>query len=171
MGLSQGVTTGSSENKKITPQEQEYDTTGTFSGIKLGNDMNLDRSHQIKGRWEFAFENRSYTYDLNGVETETPGRQFSVSFLWGYNIDVMLNNELVPFVKLGYGVSTTDELGDAYHSVYGAGFYFVTQYLEVGAGIDREGMKFGGVRIDEETITGPSEENIVTYFSVNIRLY
>lgn len=171
MGLAQGTTTGTSENKEIVKPEQKYDTTGEFSSIRMGSDMNLDRAHQIKGRWEFAFEKREYTYDQNGVETKTPGRQFSISFLWGRNIDVMLNDELVPFVKLGYGVATTDELGDTYHSVYGAGFFFVTKYLEIGAGIDREGKKFGGVRLDEETITDPAEENIVTYMMLNIRLY
>lgn len=171
IGMAQGVTTGTSENKVIAKPTQEYDTTGTFSGIRLGSDMNLDRGHQIKGRWEFAYENRDYTYDLDGVETETPGRHFTVSFLWGHNIDFMLNNELVPFVKLGYGVSTTDELGDAYHSTVGAGITFVTEYLEIGVGIDREGKKFGGVRLDEETFSDPAEVNTATYMMLNIRLY
>ena len=171
MGFTQGNTTGTSENKIISKPTQEYDTDGSFTGIKLGADMNLDRAHQIKGRWEFAFENRNYTYDLDGVETETPGRQFSVSFLWGRNIDILLNDELVPFVKMGYGVSTTDELGDAYHSVFGLGFFYTTKYLEIGAGIDREGKKFGGVRIDEETVSDPSEVNIATYMMLNFRLY
>ena len=89
----------------------------------------------------------------------------------GRNIDFMLNNELVPFVKMGYGVSTTDELGDAYHSVFGLGIFYTTEYFEIGAGIDREGKKFGGVRIDEETVTEPSEKNIATYFMFNLRLY
>jgi hypothetical protein len=171
IGMTQGVTTGTSENNKISPLTEDYDTTGTFSAIKLGNDMNLDRAHQIKGRWEFTYEDRSYTYDLDGIETETTGRQLSIAFLWGYNIDVMLNYELVPFVKLGYGTSTTGEVGDAHHSIYGAGVYFVTKYLEIGAGIDREGKKFGGLRIDEETITDPHEESIATYMMLNIRLY
>lgn len=171
MGLSQGQTTGSSNNKQISKPRVDYDTTGEFSGIKLGSDMNLNRSHQIKGRWEFAFENRSYIYERNGVEITTPGRQFDIAFLWGANIDFMLNDELVPFVKIGYGVSTTDELGDAYHGIYGAGIYFITKHFEIGAGIDKEGKKFGGVRIDEETVTNPQEENVVSYINLNIRLY
>jgi hypothetical protein len=171
MGVSQGQTIGESTTKELSASEMTYDLAGEITAIKMGSDFNIDRAHRFKGRWEFSLEERAYTYEKDGLKEELGGHQYSASFLWGYNVDFMLNDELVPFVKIGYGVSNTDTIGEAYHGIYGVGVYFITKHFEIGAGIDREGKKPGGVRLDEETLTDPVEESFTSYVTLNIRLY
>jgi len=171
-GLSKGYSEGVSENHKITDARKEYAVSSEFSALRFGPDFNFDRRHQLKGRWEFSIDERAYTYTAKDrTEYEEKGNRFGVAFLWGANIDFLLNDEFVPFFKLGYGLSNTTKIDNAYDGVYGVGFYFVTRYFEIGAGVDMEHRDFGGPRFDYEIFKNSAESFSTSYINLNFRFY
>ena len=171
-GFSKGYNDGISKNKKLDDTKKEYDIKSEITGIRLGTDFNFDREHQLKGRWEFSFDERAYIYTANDdVENEEKGNRLGVAFLSGMNIDFLLNDEFVPFFKIGYGISNTSSISNAYDGVYGIGFYFVTKHFEIGAGIDVVHRDFGGFRFDHEIYKEAAESFNTSYINMNIRLY
>ncbi|MDQ1339179.1 MAG: hypothetical protein QG567_330 [Campylobacterota bacterium] len=172
-GLSKGYMQGESKNKKLDETTKAtYDVAADITSLRFGPDFNFDRAHQLKGRWEFTIDQRSYIYtDKNDIEYEKLGNRFGVAFLWGTNIDFLLNEEFVPFFKLGYGIANTSKIDETYDAVYGVGFYFVTKYFEVGAGYDVENRDFGGVRVNHEIFWDAYETFGTSYINLNFRLY
>lgn len=169
IGATRGYSEGTVRTKELTKTREDYQANADISGLKFGSDLNLNRSHQLKGRWEYALEKRLYTYEKNDVQYDAEGYHLGIAFLWGYNLDFMLNDEFVPFFKLGYGLSNSTEVEDSYEAVYGIGFHFITKYFELGGGVDRENVEYGGVRFYPDLFKESATTGVNAYINLNIR--
>lgn len=166
--------TGTGENRSdLSGGLSTLDQTSEITGFHMGGEFRFERYRNFKGRWELSYDNRVMTVeDASGTEYESKGYRAGAAYSWGYALDTMLNDEIVPFFKLGYGISKMDGgLEKGYDTLLGLGVYYITQYVEVGLGIDQEGRNYEGWRFNPEWFGHTRETNLLPYVTVNIRLY
>jgi hypothetical protein len=91
------------------------------------------------------------------------------SFLWGRNLDFLLNDEFIVFAKVGLGYGRSDLLDDHYDGVYGIGVQFVTKNFIISMGVDKENRNYGGWALSLEPFYKSVDEKVINqYFSIGV---
>ncbi|MGE4294752.1 MAG: hypothetical protein AB7E49_03530 [Campylobacterales bacterium] len=154
---------GSSDKMEHDLQSQEGQM-----GFRFGWDQNSDETHLSKTRYEFAYEKRALEYTRDGAATEGDGYRLSASASWGYNVDWLLTDEIVPFFRLGIGAGEMETMGNGTDLSLGLGVAYVTRRFEVLAGIDREFWQLSGTRFPFSNLT--HNDAIVHNFHVGVNV-
>ncbi|GHS86679.1 hypothetical protein FACS189487_01390 [Campylobacterota bacterium] len=138
---------GAAFDGKLDMNDQELDikNDGFSHGFRLGWNDNM-RSHFLaKIRWELFYEDRSFTF--NGSRDPINGWHGGASFALGWNTDLFLTQELVPYIKLGAGAGEFNrEIGHGTNMQLGVGLAFALKYLEITIEAKREFWQLKGYR-------------------------
>lgn len=149
LGLYQSTQEGGGTSDKMKHDVQSRENQ---NGFRFGWDKNSDETHRAKTRYEFAYEKRALEYTKDGTTQEGDGYRLSASASWGYNVDWLLTDEIVPFFRLGAGAGKMEKMGNGTDLSLGLGVAYVTRRFEVLAGVDREFWQLSGTRFPFNTL-------------------
>ncbi len=171
LGLSQGSVKSSGVNSRLegSTGTNYKDITGSSSGLKFGPDFNLDRAHQLHLRWEMFLDRRNYNYHSGSAYESLDAWHAGVAAVIGHNIDILLNDDIVPFIKIGYAINDGEKLGQGSEAILGLGLLYMTKHFEIGVGVDYEGKAWEGLTINTNYYYDSRETAYNSYLMINYR--
>jgi hypothetical protein len=123
-------------DKKV---KADLESEAYLRGVRLGWNNNMRSPFLAKIRWEFFGERRDFTYKVGGEEKTKDGWHAGASVSLGYNVDWLLTQEIVPYIKFGAGVGNFDkDFEDGSNLHLGVGLAFSFRYFELTAEARRE---------------------------------
>jgi hypothetical protein len=162
LGYYGGIIDGSLEKGEA---KHEFESDGALKGGRIGWNNNT-RSHFLaKIRWEIFYEERFFKREnLEKIIAASPNltaaekdaissrRRHSwhsgANVALGWNTDLFLTAELVPFVKMGFGLGKFDEeLGHGSNMHLGVGAALALRYAEITVEARREFWQLKGFRL------------------------
>jgi opacity protein-like surface antigen len=120
----------------------EFEGAKSLYGIRFGWNNNTPSSFYRKNRIEISADQRSFAV---GDETRS-GWHAGVSFALGYNLDLLLTHEIVPFVSIGAGLGKFDTQDNGSEIALGIGIAYATRYVECAIEAKREFWQLQGFR-------------------------
>lgn len=126
----------------LSETEVENDDTASYGG-RIGWNYNFKSPYYAKYRVEFTLDDRAFSF--NGQSDN--GLQFGVSYAVGYNLDLLLTQEIVPYISIGMAVGRFDHFESVSEMSVGAGLSFAFRLFEITAEVRREFWQMRGVRI------------------------
>ena len=136
----------SKENSRLSNTRDDYDIKTNSVVYKIGTHFNIDRRHLYKGKWVFVYEKKNIEFEKNSKKEEYGGYKTAMEYSWGRKLDVLLNDELIPFVKFGFGWGRQGHLDEFNEASYGVGVEFVAKYFELELGYNRKNREWGAWR-------------------------
>jgi hypothetical protein len=146
-GIAKSYGSGDSiQNSAFENKKTRYDISTSSTVYKIGTHFNIDRAHQYKGKWVFVYEKKDIDFKKDGKTISKGGYKTGVEYSWGKTLGILLNDEIIPFVKFGFAFGTFGTLGDFNEANYGLGIEFDTKYFEIEIGAERKNREWGGWR-------------------------
>lgn len=141
----------STQDGKLKENKYTLENGSFNNGFRFGWHNNTDHTNLSKSKYEFFYEKRTIDYKVDGISNEASGYHFGFDASWGYNLDLLLTYEIVPFVKLGAGAGKFGSIGNGTDATLGIGISLVTRWVEFTAEANREFWQLKGVRFPFET--------------------
>jgi opacity protein-like surface antigen len=123
--------------------ETEVENDGAAYGGRIGWNYNFKSPYYAKYRVEFTLDERTFSFN----EGSDNGLLLGISYAVGYNLDLLLTQEIVPYISIGMAVGRFDHFENASEMSVGVGLSIAFRLFEVTAEARREFWQMRGVRI------------------------